>query len=613
MCGVLAIASDQPLTIDDRSLSRALERLASRGPDAQGRWTNKAGTVTLAHTRLAIVDLSAAGAQPMHDPRRGLTLVYNGEIYNAPDLRRRLEREGERFEGSSDTEVLLKALGAWGIERTLDALRGMFAFVLWNERERTLDAAVDHAGMKPLAWSFIGGVLRLASDCDALRAVLPERPSPDPHSLCLLLTTGSIPWPRTVWEGVCKLGPGQRLCWSPGREPKVEHWWSPPTEIDRSIEDADAWFESEWPGVLAEHTLGDVPIGLFLSGGIDSACVAAGLAEAGHRLTCLTLALDGKDDESAAAAETARALGLSHEVVPFAAPDVDAVLARASEAYDEPQAFGAILTATAIARAARERGKVFIVGDGGDEAFAGYRWHEYEFGPGPSPREVAIHGQRVASPDASGIARECALVAFAFTSPAIGYMQAVFPRFHPAEAATIFEPTGVSFTVREYAAQANGAYTPELPRPRRWQRHDILNFCASSILPKIDRASMGVGLELRAPFLDRRILDRALALPLGPDESDYGCPPVVSKGVLRRWIRPRLGDAILSRPKQGFSLRLGDRDIWRKRLGMVEESPLGRSGVLHDRWRNFVAPDAPFAESRAQAMCFLAAWSHGRL
>lgn len=611
MCGVLAIASDQALNPDERSISRAIARLSARGPDAQGRWTDKAGTVTLGHTRLAIVDPSPAGSQPMHDGVRGLSIVFNGEIYNAPDLRLKLERCGERFEGTSDTEVLLKALGAWGVERTLDALRGMFAFVLWNEQERRLDAAVDHAGMKPLAWSFSGGVLRLASDCDALRALLPDNPRPDAHSLCLLLTTGSIPWPRTVWEGVSKLGPGQRLCWSPGRQPEVSHWWSPPVEIDRSIEDADAWFESEWPGVLADHTLGDVPIGLFLSGGIDSACVAAGLAEAGHRLTCLTLGLSGKDDESRAAAETARMLGLPHEVVPFAAPDVDTVLAQAAEAYDEPQAFGAILTATAIARAARERGKVFIVGDGGDEAFAGYTWHGYRFEHrGREDLGEALDAM-VADPGATGEQRTRALESLARRSELIGYMQAVFPRFHPAEAAAIFAPTDVRFTLHDYAAQAHAADTPGLAHPRRWQRQDILNFCASSILPKIDRASMGVGLELRAPFLDRRILDRALALPLGPDESDDG--PRTSKGVLRRWIRPRLGDAVLSRPKQGFSLRLGEKDVWRKRLGTVEDSPLGRSGVLHERWRDFIAPDAPFAESRAQALCFLAAWSQGRL
>ncbi len=239
MCGVFAIATATPgaapRATDPRTLA-ALDSLAPRGPDGRGFHRDPAGCAALGHTRLAVVELSPAGAQPMRFADEGLVIAFNGEIYNAPELRDQLRRAGAAFRSSSDTEVLLRACARWGVRSTLDRLRGMFAFALWNERTRELVAAVDHVGMKPLVYRehssrtdrrrAHAGV-SLASDLDALRTLHPDDPwTLDADALAETLCVGAIASPSTVWREAKRVPPGCLLRWSARHGSRIERWWT---------------------------------------------------------------------------------------------------------------------------------------------------------------------------------------------------------------------------------------------------------------------------------------------------------------------------------------------------------------------------------------------------
>jgi asparagine synthase (glutamine-hydrolysing) len=582
-----------------------MARLSRRGPDGSGQWRSPTREALLGHTRLAIIDLSEAGRQPMTDPLARIAVAFNGEIYNAAALREELEGAGCALRSRSDTEVLVHGYLHWGMEGLLRRLLGMFAFVAWDELRGECFAGVDHAGQKPLYWSSAGGALYLASDGDALRELLPHRLPLDSTGLCHVLCHGYCPPPRTVWRGMAKLGPGQALRFRPGdSSPVVWRHWTPPEEV-RPADDGEA-FEALWERVVEDHTVSDVPVGVFLSGGLDSTSVALALSRAGRHLPCFTLALDSAEDESPAAARSAAALGMPHARIPFGAQDLEETLGQVADSYDEPQGYGALLTAVAIARAARKHGKVMIAGDGGDEALAGYAWHRGAAETRPDPRAGELGGA-VQRPEASGAVRGAALKALASLSFLHGHLQRVFPRFHPGEAAALIAPLGARYDEHTYAAWAGEHDRPWLPMPRRAQRLDLMGFCAGSILPKIDRASMGVGLELRAPFLDRRMLEFGLSRPVEAGELDGA-----SKPLLRGYLAGRAPAEVLSRPKQGFSLRLGG-DVWSGRLPRLREMRLVRDGLLHPEWESFVAPDAPYRASRIMLLCMIAAWAESRL
>jgi asparagine synthase (glutamine-hydrolysing) len=290
--------------------------------------------------------------------------------------------------------------------------------------------------------------------------------------------------------------------------------------------------------------------------------------------------------------------------------DLGRLLARAGRAFDEPQAYGALLTAVAITGPARERGAVVLSGDGGDEAFGGYAWHRVSLASPERAMAACEHeelSRHVAAPGGDGRTRARALAVLGSLSFLHAHLQAVFPRFHPAEAAALFAPLEVRYGAEEYAAWAREHDRPALPRLRRVQRLDLLTFCAGSILPKIDRAAMGVGLEVRAPFLDRRVLEGALALPVSADEE----APRGAKPAVRRYLRGRVPDAILSRPKQGFSLRLGG-DPWPGMVPWLRESALVRDGLLRRDFEGFIGADAPHRSGRILALCGIAAWYEQR-
>ncbi len=579
MCGILAIASSTPLPPDlDRSPAwrGAMERLGTRGPDATGAWTAPDAPLRFGHTRLAIQDLSDAGAQPMTDPSGRVAIVFNGEIYNAPALRRELLSSGPPFHGTSDTEVLLRAFLAWGIERTLDRAQGMFALLIWDGRSGELHGAVDPTGQKPLYLAERDGAIGLASDAIALRRAFATGAALSYTGLCHVLRLGYCPAPMTVWTGIQKLEPGTRLRWTAKDGLTRRRYWQAPEAIDHA--GAREPFAELFTRVVSEHLLSDVPVALLLSAGIDSGAIALALRDAGASPECVTLAMAGEHDESGDARALADHLGLSHTRVEFADTPLDDLLGEAVCAFDEPQVYGALLTQTRVATAARAHAKVVLTGDGGDEAFAGYAWHD---------RPPRGENQRLALSE---------------------HATRVMPWFSASDAARLLEPLrqrAEPVYTEEAAIETLLPHDrPALPWPRRAQRLDLAGFCAGSILPKVDRASMRVGLEMRAPLLDRRILEWAISRPVVPGEGP--------KAPLRSMLTGRVPERTLTRPKQGFSLRIADPTRWHDHAERLAGRPF-MTHALDPSWTSACERGAPYAHSRAYALTFLARWAeaHG--
>lgn len=638
MCGILAIARSRPIAphaaspvAGERALNAAIERLRHRGPDGRGRWTSPCRRILLAHTRLAIQDLSDAGAQPMvlpPDDHPPVVITYNGEIYNAPDLRRDLERQGAAFRSRSDTEILLHGFRHWGLRGLLDRLHGMYAFVLVDRREPArpvLHAAVDHAGMKPLVYAAIPeGGLALASDADALLALLADEPGfarrLDGTGLCHVLSVGYCPAPFTVWRGVRKLAPGECLTWPVprGDPPRIERSWSPPAPApsvpaDDAAHDDPAAFGELLESIVEQHLLADVPVGLFLSGGLDSSAIAVALARRGlaGRVTACTLTargLDAGEDESRAAAALAACIGMRHRVIELDAAAIPEALTRAAAAFDEPQGFNALLTATELARGVASAdtagARVFIGGDGGDETLAGYAWHLRE-----------THPLSLADPDAPPTHPDPRITALAARSYPHRYLCRLYAGFHPDESRRLLGALEPEYDADLFAAWLAPEDRPDLPHPRRAQRLDLRGFCAGSILPKLDRAAMHAGLELRAPFLDRRLIEWGLGLP--PD-ARRSSPDPPSKRPLRAYLARAVDDGlapagVLSRCKQGFSLRTPERrPFTRLADGLLPASRLIRDGVLRRDFSTALGRDPETHEQRLFSLCMLAAWYERR-
>lgn len=611
MCGIAGVfdlGGIEPGFEHGARARACLGALRRRGPDGSGVWRAPSGCAVLLHTRLAIVDPSDAGAQPMVAEGESAAISYNGEIYNAPQIREQLAARRRVFRSSCDTEVLLEGWRAWG-EAVFDRLHGMYAFAAWDDRERRLLAAVDHAGMKPLCWCTRGGRMFVASDTDALRALMGGDVTIDRSGLQRVLTLSCSPAPGTIWSGVQKLQPGRGLRWGGGSPLDVFRHWEPPAGVSSAVRGAE--FDAVFDEVAGEHMFADVPVGAFLSGGIDSAAIVAGAVHAGSIPECYTLSMDGESDETAEARRVSDRFGLPHTVAP-AGDDLERELGAYISAYDEPQGYSALLNATQISALASEQHKAIIAGDGGDEAFGGYLWQR-EDGPdawqrlpedGSLRRNDAEISKCVADPSADDEARNRARLAYGSRSFVHAYASRVFPGFHPAEAAALTDSDEIDPV--DWLAAEDCA---DRPHVRRVQRLDLVGFCAASVLPKVDRAAMLVGMEVRAPLLDRRLLGTGLSAPIR--DSELLPDGSKSRPELRRYVADRVGSWAISRAKQGFSLRVdAEHRRWQALEHMVDEGPLLRSGLLRKDWRRFVpVGDTP----RLRLLVMLSSWARPRM
>jgi asparagine synthase (glutamine-hydrolysing) len=578
MCGIAGFVAVDPTIPDAARLHAAASQLRHRGPDASEIWTS--GPVGLAHTRLAIID-RAGGAQPMRSEDGRFVVVFNGEIYNHHQLREELRSKGYIPRTRCDTEVLLSLYADRG-PAMVDDLRGMFAFAIVDTVERRAFLARDRTGKKPLYYATGPTGLTFASTLDALLPLLPETPSLDHQAIAEYLVLQYVPASLTTWEGVRALEPGHRLTWS-DRGVDVGRYWRPPlprtgrasrddqtslVELRRRIRDA-----------VMVRLESEVPLGVFLSGGLDSSVVVAEMAAEGIRPATFSIGFrDERFDESRFAAMVARRFGSDHRTLHVEA-DVRGLFSDLSRCYDEPFADSSALVTLAVARAASEHVTVVLTGDGGDELFGGYdRYRAHALatkirrGLGPIAPPVARAMERLAG--AVGFRRLAAAGSF-IEDPWVRYRDRLF-HFSPAEAAAILRPE-VATKVDVHAPVARlDALWSEAETSRWVPWVDAQTYLPDDLLTKMDRATMAVGVEARAPLLDHELWSYVATLP-----RDRLLGPRRGKLILRDAYRNILPREILTRPKKGFGVPLEE---WlRAELAPdVDDLLLAAGGPLHE-------------------------------
>lgn len=568
MCGIAGLVDPRlsPRDLADAA-GRMADALSHRGPDGRGVWTEE--SVALGHRRLAIVDLSPAGAQPMASRDGRWVLTYNGELYGTEAARAALAADGHIFAGHSDTEILVERIARHGVAEALADVEGIFAFAAYDRRDRRLWLARDRMGVKPLFYAATDRRLLFGSTLTALTACPAAAFPVDPAAVSSLLRHGYVPAPGSILAGVNKLEPGHWLSWRLGETPALAPYWSldaviaagradPFTGSDTQAIDA---LEVLLTGAVRRQMNADVPLGAFLSGGIDSSLVAALMA--GGRTT-KTFAVgftdDPRFDESGHAAAVARHLGTDHTTIPVREADALALVADLPRLYDEPLADPSGLPTALLCAATRRAGlTVALSGDGGDELFAGY--DRYTLATRFASRVAPI--PKLVRRAAAGTVRRMpqaglALAARALPDPWGGPDGADRLR----KAAAQLPGDGLDVYARlltlnpDARALANGV--PGLPSPMdrpgdgplldRMRRLDTLAYLPDDVLAKVDRASMAAGLEARVPLLDRSVVEFAWRLP----------PHLLVRHGARKWLlrevlARHVPRALFERPKQGFA------------------------------------------------------------
>ncbi|HEY0141520.1 MAG TPA: asparagine synthase (glutamine-hydrolyzing) [Thermoanaerobaculia bacterium] len=541
MCGIAGLWSfggGDSAELRARAASMA-GRLRHRGPDDEGVFVD--GGVALGFRRLAIIDLTSAGAQPMTIGR--YTIVFNGEVYNAERLRRELP--AREWRGHSDTEVMLACIEEWGLVRAIESFIGMFAFALWDAKERRLTLVRDRMGVKPLYYALDAHGLQFASELHALDV---ERRL-DRGAVALYGRYGYVPAPWSIFEGVRKLPPGCLLEVHADGRAEVRTWWSAAQVAERAAANRFQGTEREAVDRLEElladavrlRMISDVPLGVFFSGGIDSGVVAALMQrEASAPVRTFTIGFeDRRYDEAPLAAEAAAHLGTEHTAAYISARETLELIPQLGRLTDEPLGDSSLVPMYLVSRMARQSVTVALSGDGGDELFAGYHRH--------------FLGARVQRRVAS-VPR--------LMRPALGRLLRKRERFRALGNALMTDDPLKLFHAQVSLGHAlmKGAVPPvALTSREAWPRLDdatelILWLDAVSYLPddilfKVDRASMAVSLEAREPLLDHRVVEFAWSLPLSLKiRNDRG------KYVLKEVLRRYLPDAMVDREKQGFGL-----------------------------------------------------------
>lgn len=596
MCGI----SGQVGKLSEKSWqARALASISHRGPDAEDNWWSDRDDVWLAQRRLAIVDLSDAGKQPMYNEDRSIWMVCNGEIYNYPSLRPRLEALGHQFYSDCDVESLIHAYEQWG-DAFVEQIEGMFALAIWDSKGQRLLMARDRVGIKPLYYMATQSGISFASEARALLELTATKPPINPQALAYIMTLGYVPSPLSMWQGICKLEAGHILTWSTNKGIQVQCYWEPPREIDPKASFDLAEWSALFHTVVREHLQSDVPLGMFLSGGLDSSSIALALKDLQQSITALTISYPTSQfDESPIARELAQQLDMPHIITPIRVDDVTTLVQQVSQAYDEPQSYSALLSMYLVSKVGASRYKVILAGDGGDEVFGGYSWYDNL----PSPKSPSLRGRvknllgKNTSPSAD------LWETFARQSPLHRHASRLHPRFFPQEAQELLQATGINFSVEDMLAPLKKYFVETLPLKRALQRVDLMSFCTDSILAKVDRASMAHSLEVRVPFLDRRVIEWGLSQGISDREQ------VESKQILRDFMKAKVPDSVLNHPKQGFSLRVLNDFDWSQAVEHIADSKWVQDGYWAKNWREMLNPSMPYHTSRIWNLYMLSCWA----
>ncbi len=564
MCGivgnVMARAGRQP---DLRVLRRMADRIAHRGPDDEGFVVR--GRAGLGMRRLKIIDLET-GRQPMTGEDGSTWVVFNGEIYNYRELTRRLTAAGHRFSTASDTETIVHAWESRGVGM-LDDLEGMFALAVWHEGTETLFLARDRLGIKPLYYAALSDQLVFASELKALVEHPEVSRELDPVALSEYLAYEYVPAPRAILQQVRKLAAGHWLAYTNGHV-KVEPYWDVAVLRPRALTEAQAVerLHAVLDTVVREHMVSDVPLGVFLSGGIDSSTVAAFAARhASGRLKTFSIGFDDPSfDESAPARQVARTLGTDHHEEVLSLRGAVELIAGLPDLLDEPLGDASLLPTYLLSRFARRAVTVALSGDGGDEVFAGYPTYPAHRLARAYARVPEAIRERLVRPlvrrlpvSLDNFSLDFRLKRFVEGMPyGVVERHAVWMgSFTPAEQEKLFRPEALArmATQPSYATfHRLAAEVPEVPWLNRILYLDLKGYLGEGVLTKVDRASMACSLEVRVPLLDRRVVELAATLP--PELKLRG---LTTKYVLKQAMRGQLPDEIVTRPKKGFGVPLG--------------------------------------------------------
>jgi asparagine synthase (glutamine-hydrolysing) len=602
MCGIAGF-----IDLERRSGSQEIEALgramaatlAHRGPDANGVWSDADAGIVLGHTRLSIVDLSAAGAQPMLSSCGACVISYNGEVYNARELRPELEAQGRCFKGHSDTEVLVEACAEWGVRATAERLIGMFAFALWDRRTRTLSLVRDRLGIKPFYHGRVNGRLVFASELKAFEILPGWRPKLDRDALAAYLRLGYVPAPHSIYRGIHKLLPGHIATIGADGQAATAVFWSLATAaaqgkanpLDFGDGEAGDALEALLGDAVGRRLVADVPLGAFLSGGIDSSAVAA-MMRARSNAAVRTYSIGFKEqgfDEAPHARAVAAHLGTEHTELYVSAAEAQGVIPSLPTIFDEPFADSSQLPTYLLSKLTREHVTVALSGDGGDELFAGYTRHRFAriAGKVPAPLGRALAcGLDVAGP---ALLERLFHILPASRRPRLGadklhkaaaLFSAGGERGYRSLVSAWDDPEAIVRGAREAKSPIFAAdLVRALPDPLdRMQYLDTLTYLPDDILTKVDRASMAVALEVRVPILDHRLVEFAWQLP-----ARFKLRHGKGKWLLRQVLYRHVPKALVERPKTGFAVPIaswlrGPLRAWAEEL--LSEPRLAEGGLL---------------------------------
>jgi asparagine synthase (glutamine-hydrolysing) len=611
MCGIVGILL-APHAVDPRRLAEVEAMAATlhhRGPDSSGAWVDHDAGIALGHRRLAIVDLSEAGHQPMLSHSARLVMTFNGEVYNFAELRPELEYLGHRFRGQSDSEVMLSAFESFGIEEALKRFAGMFAIGLWDRKRRILHLIRDRLGKKPLYVALLPGALLFASELKAILAYPGFRPRVDPKALAMVLRHGWVPDQCCIWEGVFKLPPGTMLsvrgddlaagdgAWLRQR---ARAWWSlaevaeagQHAPLDLKPPELEGELDRLLRTVVRQRMVADVPLGAFLSGGIDSTTVVALMqAQSARPVRTFTIGFgEAGYDEACHASKLARHLGTEHTEFRLTPAETLAVIPELPRIWDEPFADESQIPTLLLARLARQHVTVALSGDGGDECFGGYARHFMTARLAPilrlpsMLRRVAASGLLMLRPGVwDELLRGLPLPAAMRPSLRGENLQKCARVLEITDERDLYEllttlsPSPMTLDPGEVDATR---VPPLSDAVSRLIYRDMADYLPGDILVKLDRATMAASLEGRSPFLDHRMVEFAWRLPTAVKvRGGQG------KWLLRRVLRRYLPKALFERPKQGFNVPIGAWLIgplreWAEEL--LDGSRIRRDGFLDD-------------------------------
>jgi asparagine synthase (glutamine-hydrolysing) len=569
-------------------LERCARRLTHRGPDGFGSYIDAEHGVFLALCRLAVIDLSDRGKQPMCNEDGSVWITFNGEIYNYREIRQQLIQLGHTFRSDTDTETIVHGYEEWGMG-CLERLRGMFAFCIWDTKRQTLTLARDRLGIKPLYYCDQQDRIAFASEIKALMAVPWVERSVSFSGLCQFLQHGYVSGPQSIWNGVLQLPPGHYLNVNLARGTReLTRYWELSGETQHWEEDAAiARLEELLASSVSEHLISDVPVGVFLSGGLDSSTITSYAAPLSPRINTYSIGFEGwEGNELSAARKVADHYGTTHHegiITRARFPELRNVYA----AFEQPLADSSVLPTHLLSELARESSTVALSGDGGDELFGGYNWYE---AVQPTPRkrmswmaESARRALSLGKPWPYGCANQFEQFGL-LTCPsfALAEITTLFPQLaganaHPPDVDALFRP----FT------------RPDLEPIKRWQNVDVNAFLVDDNLLRVDRCSMAHSLEVRVPLLDHRLAEFAFSLP-----DDLRIRRGEKKYLLKRVLQHKFPAGVLDRPKQGFSFPVDRfwpidemldevRNGTMRRTGFIDAGAL--DGILADRsqsnWR----------------------------